>query len=123
MKRLGLSIIAILLSITGCGNNLTNDPDSPALNSLPIIKKIAVSQREATLNTSIIASVEATDPDNDELAYFFSGEGTITKTDDPEVIRWMPPLTAGPHRLSVAVSDKIGIVFATTQVLLIANED
>ncbi|MEA2024187.1 MAG: hypothetical protein U9N79_07865 [Actinomycetota bacterium] len=72
-------------------------------NEAPEVGGITASPKDPTTDDSIVFSVDATDPDNDDLTYAWYVDGTREGPSAPSVT-WGKP-TAGDHVIKVTVSD------------------
>ena len=89
----------ISISITGCLSMLFPEPNNP-----PVITSTSI--ETATVGEDYTYTVEATDPDGDDLTYFLTTNPSTGMAIDENsgVISWAP-ITAGSYDVTVEVSD------------------
>ncbi|HAR62088.1 MAG: hypothetical protein DKM50_01970 [Candidatus Margulisiibacteriota bacterium] len=74
-------------------------------NDQPVINDLYLSSQDIQQGDSVTLTVLATDPDNDTLSYNFLANGTITQTNSPNVVTWMPSENIATQEIIVFVSD------------------
>ncbi len=95
-----LMIIGLLTSTCGVVEKLANRP--------PQIKQVSAEQYFAMVGDTVTVSVEASDPDKDELTYSWNATGGHFISSQGEVVRWIAPKIEGIYDVEVAVRDKNG---------------
>jgi hypothetical protein len=90
-------ILLVVFSVVSCGGSDTSSTSTTPAGSSP-----------AAVGTTVQVSVNATDPDNDQLHYRWAAtEGTITNVDAPKTT-WVVPPGSGLQFAYVVVSDNKG---------------
>jgi len=77
-------------------------------NRAPVIKKIEADRYTVLVGDTVNVSVEASDPDEDELTYSWSANGGTFITRHEAAVQWIAPAFEDVFELAVAVKDKNG---------------
>src|SRR5699024_832412 len=81
--------------------------DYNAGNRRPVIENFSVDQTSGTLPLDIVATVDASDPEQDQLRYIWNlGEGATIETDEPRLEHTFSDI--GDYPVSVEVDDGHG---------------
>ncbi len=96
------------------GVNIQVDPaEVPPDNRAPSISSVGIDPTQISPGQMATISVDASDPDGDELTYSYSiGSGLIS--DGGDTVTWTAPLEDGLYVLTVTVSDPYGMTDAET---------
>lgn len=74
-------------------------------NRDPLIKKITADPDTVAVNGTVFLSVEATDPDNDEMTFNWSSSSGYFPSSNGATVQWVAPNREGIFTLEVTVSD------------------
>jgi len=95
-----LAIFGLLAATCGVVEKLANRP--------PQIKQVNAEQYVAMVGDTILVSVEASDPDKDELTFSWNATGGHFVSNQGAEVRWIAPKIEGVYDVEVTVRDKNG---------------
>jgi len=74
-------------------------------NRDPVIKSITADPDTVSVNGTIFLTVEATDPDNDEMSYKWESSSGYFPSSNGATVQWVAPNREGVFMLEVTVTD------------------
>jgi len=77
-------------------------------NRVPVIKRIEADRYTVLVGDTVTVSVEASDPDEDELTYSWSANGGTFIKKNEAAVQWIAPAFEDVFDIAVAVKDKNG---------------
>jgi hypothetical protein len=77
-------------------------------NRAPMIKKLVAGEYTIMVGDTTSVSVEATDPDEDELSYSWNATGGYFISNQGQAVHWIAPKVEGIYEIEVTVRDTNG---------------
>ncbi|MBN2412556.1 hypothetical protein JXQ31_12780 [candidate division KSB1 bacterium] len=105
MRHLNKKICVVLLSgflLMTCG------VVEKLANRVPVIKKLEADRYTVLVGDTVNVSVDASDPDEDEMTYSWSANGGAFINKHEAAVQWIAPLIEDVFDLQVSVKDKNG---------------
>ncbi len=100
-------------------------------NRDPVIKSISADPDTVAVNGTIFLTVEATDPDNDEMTYKWESSSGYFPSSNGATVQWVAPNREGVFKLEVTVTDvnkgkakeaiKVAVVSESVPIVRITN--
>ncbi|MBN2381058.1 cadherin repeat domain-containing protein [candidate division WOR-3 bacterium] len=102
IKRHGVVIIAAIIILAGAGCDILN-PNNP-----PDTPVISASETDVLPETEVTLNVTCTDPDEDELTFYWQATGGAFDNTTGEQVIWTAPGVNGTYTISVEAQDQGG---------------
>ncbi len=98
--------VLIMCFVIGCGNN--ESPISSSNNSAPIIQAVTFIPDTVVLGRSCLVTVDAVDPDGDQIIYEWESIGVISGAGDGASVWYTPNACCANPLIMIHIKDGRG---------------